>query len=131
MAIKEILIVEDAPEMQARYQSMISTAFDVRIVQRSNGLEALKAVDQHRPDLIILDLLMPVMDGEEFLRQLRHGRKMDIPVVVCSVNQERANELLKRNEVEGVLPKFFTSESLVELLSKFLDSSPKKKVPGS
>jgi CheY-like chemotaxis protein len=126
MTEKNILIVEDDKEIQEIYESMIQSVFkNVKIEKSFNGKEGLEAVQRNKPDLIILDLLMPVMDGEAFLKDLRHKQKIkDIPVVVCSVNQTLANKLLRLKEVEATLPKIFPLEMLQKIFKKFLGLDP-------
>ncbi len=129
---KEILIVEDDEDIQEIYKRMIEDTFDgVEIVQRLNGAEGLKAVNEKKPQLILLDLLMPVMNGEEFLANLRHKLKLtEIPVVICSVNQSLAHRLLKQKEADAVLPKVFSLDDLVKIFEKFLGLHPKESAPG-
>lgn len=130
--LKEILIVEDDEDIQEIYKRMIEDTFDgVEIVQRLNGAEGLKAVNEKKPQLILLDLLMPVMNGEEFLANLRHKLKLtEIPVVICSVNQSLAHRLLKQKEADAVLPKVFSLDDLVKIFEKFLGLHPKESAPG-
>ena len=130
--MKTILIVEDDTDIQDIYRRMIEDTYaDVRIEQRMNGQEGLDAIGQFKPDLILLDLLMPVMDGKTFLENLRHRlRILDVPVVVCSVNQSLAHKLLKSREVEAVLPKVFSLQDMVKVFTKFLGVQPKQNAPG-
>lgn len=129
---KLILIVEDDDDIQAIYRKMITDTFDViDVEQRLNGEEGLKALSKAKPDLILLDLLMPIMNGEAFLENLRGKLRLtDIPVVVCSVNQSLANKLLKQKQVEAVLPKVFSLDDLVRIIDKFLGVHPKLNAPG-
>ena len=129
---KQILIVEDDEDIQVIYRKMILDTFDgIEVVQRLNGQEGLDAVQQKKPDLILLDLLMPVMNGQVFLENLRQKlRLLEIPVVVCSVNQPLANKLLKNRVVEAVLPKVFKIDDLVKVFFKFLGLQPKQNAPG-
>ena len=129
---KKILIIEDDTDIQEIYRTMISDTFEeVDIEQCYNGKEGLAAAQKNKPDLILLDLLMPVMDGETFLKYFRHddGFKQ-VPVIVCSVNQTLAHKLLKHKEVEAVLPKIFPLADFVKLVSKFLHVHPKTNAPG-
>lgn len=130
--MKTILIVEDDTDIQDIYRRMIEDTYDgIRIEQRMNGQEGLDAIGSFRPDLILLDLLMPVMDGKTFLENLRHRLNiLDVPVVVCSVNQTLAHKLLKMKEVEAVLPKVFALQDMVKVFTKFLGIQPKQSAPG-
>src|SRR5690348_202614 len=56
-----------------------------RVEQATNGAEGLEAVRQHRPDIVVLDLRMPVMDGLAALRQLR-SEGNDVPVVMLTAH---------------------------------------------
>jgi len=130
--VKTILIVEDDTDIQDIYRRMIEDTYDdVRIEQRMNGQEGLDAVKSFKPDLILLDLLMPIMDGKTFLENFRHRLNIvDVPVVVCSVNQNLAHKLLRQKEVEAVLPKVFSLQDMVKVFTKFLGIQPKQNAPG-
>ena len=81
---KSILVVEDDPELAEVYQTLLIEAeYDVKVAH--NGKEALRMVDEHKPQLILLDLRMPVMDGVEFLKQydVKDAHK-DVKVIVFS-----------------------------------------------
>ena len=66
---KRILIVEDEPELAAIYETLLKeqAGYNVRVAH--NGKDALKVAEEHDPELILLDLRMPVMDGVEFLKE--------------------------------------------------------------
>jgi signal transduction histidine kinase len=76
-----VLVVDDTPENLRLLHSLLSTrGFDVRPV--TSGAEALRVVDAAPPDLVLLDVTMPVMDGFEVCRRLRaHPAHADIPVI--------------------------------------------------
>lgn len=77
-----VLAIEDDPDLRTFYGAVLQDeGYEVRLA--SNGLEGLRALDWS-PDLILVDLLMPVMDGSEFLRRLRASPAVDVPVVVLS-----------------------------------------------
>lgn len=89
---KSILIVEDEPELAEIYQTLLSEAkYDVRLAH--NGKEALEAAEARKPDLILLDLRMPVMDGVEFLEAYDlKAKHPDVKVVVFS-NYDMQDEI--------------------------------------
>jgi two-component system, chemotaxis family, chemotaxis protein CheY len=76
-----ILVVEDHPDLREMLAVLLETeGFEVQTA--SNGLEALHCLDDDRPRLILLDLMMPVMSGDEFReRQLADARYRDVPVI--------------------------------------------------
>ena len=70
-----ILVVDDEPRIVSVIESYLAQ-YGYRVLKYYNGEEALVLAEKERPDLIILDIMMPVIDGHEFLR--RH-RKTPIP----------------------------------------------------
>lgn len=79
--LTKMLVVDDDPAWRALYRMGFEGDFEV--FEAVDGLDALAALDRVRPDLIVLDLRMPHLDGMGFLRQMeRRGWK--VPVVVCS-----------------------------------------------
>ena len=105
----DVLVVDDDGEMRERLRSVLRRGgWSVREAQ--NGLEALDAVRQVAPRLILLDLTMPVMDGFAFLHQLRAMEGgADIPVVVLSARDVTAAESRELAEANRVLRKDETS----------------------
>lgn len=113
-----ILVVDDDPDMQD-VMALALEAGDYRVCRASNGLEALERVEECAPDLILLDMRMPVMDGWAFAAELRqrHGHRM--PIVVCSAAedvQRRAREV----DAVGCLSKPFELDELLRLVESVL-----------
>ena len=84
MIRRRILVIEDDPALAAMYESALSFAgFDVDVA--GDGLTALEDIDEEHPDLVILDLLLPQLDGRTILREVattpdtRH-----IPVIIIT-----------------------------------------------
>jgi CheY-like chemotaxis protein len=91
-----VLVVDDDPDVRALLEMCLALeGFDV--LTASNGRHALLKLNEIHPALILLDLMMPVMDGVEFRRQQREEPRLrDIPVVCLSARhdaRERASEL--------------------------------------
>jgi CheY-like chemotaxis protein len=78
-----------------------------KVCEAGNGIEALECLENERPNLILLDLMMPVMDGFEFAERVRrHPEWRSIPIVVLSAHDISAAERLRLNgHVESVLKK--------------------------
>ena len=91
---KRILLVEDDASVLEGVRRLLSAAgYDVETAR--NGLEALERVNRQKPDAIILDLIMPVMTGWEFLSiRQRHGTLDRIPVIVWSGDEVRMPGLI-------------------------------------
>lgn len=83
MAARRILIADDDPLLRALLVHRLSGAgYDV--ITAEDGGQALTAVRNLKPDLIVLDALMPVMDGFEVLRRIKSGRLSDAPVIMLT-----------------------------------------------
>jgi CheY-like chemotaxis protein len=86
-----------------------------RVSQARNGKEALDVVRAERPDLILLDLMMPVMDGWECLAELKADKKLsDIPVfIITGKNQKQDQDLAFEMGAHAFIPKPFQATALV------------------
>ena len=84
----KILLIDDEADLVETIQWMLqSSGYD--IVSATNGKEGLELATRERPDLIVLDIRMPVMDGHEMLKRLRGNPDMkDIPVIMCTMSDE-------------------------------------------
>ncbi|MHB8881227.1 MAG: response regulator [Thermodesulfovibrionales bacterium] len=79
-----MLLVEDSPAIQAIYKNAL-TFEQFQVMTANNGMEAVKVLSQERPDIILLDLMMPVMDGYKVLQVVKTDPKLSkIPVLVFS-----------------------------------------------
>ena len=77
---RKILLVEDEESLRLLYKEELETD-GYEVLTAPNGKEALRQLDKGKPDLIILDIVMPVMDGMEALEQIM-GRKRTIPIII-------------------------------------------------
>ena len=119
-----VLIVDDSPILRRAIKKVTKLAGveEDRIHEAGNGKEALEILDTVWIDLVLLDLNMPVMDGEEFVKQLRTRPDLS-SVAVVIVSTEANKERLERLRVLGVvdsLRKPFEPEDLCRLISKVL-----------
>ena len=79
-----VLIVDDQEDIRETLREVIEMA-GCQSITAANGVEALKLLEHHRPCLIVLDLLMPVMSGQEMLEELRNRPELaTLPVVVST-----------------------------------------------
>jgi len=79
MSKKNILIVDDSFVMRALLRGIISADPDLAVVgEATNGLEALQNIKELNPDLVLLDIEMPHMDGIESLKRLRPLRNVHV-----------------------------------------------------
>jgi CheY-like chemotaxis protein len=106
-----VLVVDDDPDILEAICDILGTE-SYRVARARNGLEALERVDAERPDVILLDLMMPVMDGVTFAQALRRRPAVsDVPILVISAdgNPQRAASVNAR----GYLAKPFDIDALL------------------
>ena len=87
-----VLLVEDDAAVRSTLAAILQDE-GCEISIAPNGFDALVALEQHEPDIIVLDWMMPVVDGENFLQALRSEYRRSTPVLVISagrVNEETA-----------------------------------------
>jgi DNA-binding response OmpR family regulator len=88
---KKIMVVDDKPELRTLLKSYLTQeGFDVAVA--SDGREALFVARREKPDLIILDLMMPEMSGYDFLRA--YSREADTPVIILTARLEENDKVL-------------------------------------
>jgi len=93
MGRKRILVVEDNLDNRRILVYRLKRIGDFEIVEAGNGREALDAVESAPPDLIFMDLKMPVMDGWEATRQIRAlERGRDIPIIALTAQAMAGDE---------------------------------------
>jgi CheY-like chemotaxis protein len=119
--MQTLLIVEDDTDIQDYYQILLS-GLGVRILSAHTGKQGLAFVDAgERIDLMLLDIVLPEMGGEEFFRELRLVRKDATRVIVCSVDEKLIEPLRKIGAVQGTFLKGDPGNRLVAMITEQLD----------
>jgi len=110
-----ILVVEDHADLREMLTVLLeSEGFTVRTAV--NGVEALKRLEETRPSLILLDLMMPVMSGDEFRqRQLADPRYRDVPVI-CMTAAHDGRERALRIHADDYFQKPLDFEQLMSVV---------------
>lgn len=114
-----ILIVDDEPAYRRFLRKVMDTFFNVDIIEAANPKEGFEILKEQSPDLIFLDMQMPIMDGLTMLKHLRMVPKTNqIPVIACTAlaSIDLLAQLVKLKIVDYVV-KPITVPQLVEKLS--------------
>ncbi len=116
-----VLVVDDSRSMRkVIIKTLKLSGFDIgEIYEASNGKEALEVLDSNWVDLILSDIHMPVMNGIEFVKNLRKNEMYkDIPVILITTesNEERLNEAMALG-AQGYIRKPFQPEQIREYLT--------------
>jgi CheY-like chemotaxis protein len=118
---KKILVVDDEPTLALLVKMRLeSHGFSVSIAL--NGLQALKAIEKSKPDLILLDIVMPEMRGDELCKQLRQEestRTLPIVIITASQHGELADQCLDFG-ANGVIMKPFDSQTLLSEIHRHI-----------
>lgn len=115
--MSKILVVDDAEFMRLRYRKLLSgEGYDV--LEAGNGEEALAVYEAERPDLVLLDITMPVMDGLETLQALTE-RYQGVKVVMSSaLGQESVVISAIKGGAKDFLVKPFQPDRVLEVVRK-------------
>jgi len=111
---RNILIAEDSPNDRQRLEKLLSDN-GYLVVSAATGTQALASARQHKPDLILMDVNMPEMDGYAATRALRTDpATKDIPVVLVTAKDQKADKAWGQMlGAKGHVCKPFTDEQLL------------------
>ena len=116
----KILLVDDM-EINRKLLRAFLDKYPLEICEASNGKEALEKIDSFKPELVFLDMRMPVMDGYEVLAELDKDRKYDsLPIVAVTASALREDERQLEKKCAGFLSKPLRKTDLLDELKKFL-----------
>jgi two-component system, cell cycle response regulator len=122
----KILTVDDSKTIRMIIAKAFK-AYDCEALEAANGVEGLAVAARERPDIIILDLTMPIMDGYETLTKLKSDPELkNIPVVMLTAEAGRDNVLrIAKQGVRDYLVKPFKEELVVDRIGRIVDLRPK------
>ena len=123
--ILRALVVDDSPMMRVMEEKALTAIGIPDIMQAADGAEALSLLDRGRYDLMILDLVMPEMDGVEVARKIREssGINKNIPILmVTGDTSAKTARQIANLRVNGFVTKPFTLRDLEEKISAVLNT---------
>ena len=119
---RTILVVEDEPDIRALLQISLERVGGMTVHAVTSGAQAAAAVEEHRPDAVVMDVQMPQMTGPEALVEVRagaHGATVPVVFLTASAHEARLVEL-RALDVHGVLLKPFDPLGLADELRALL-----------
>jgi len=124
---KRILCIEDQPEMIELIRLILSRE-GFAVEGAGGGREGLQAMQKSPPDLVLLDLMMPEMDGWEVYRQIKSNAELsDIPVIAVTAKAQKIDRILGLHiaGMDDFITKPFGPEELVASVERLLGISAK------
>ncbi len=121
MSKPTILIVDDEPDVVNLWQrALVMEGFQV--IPAFDGISALDIAEAEKPDLVLLDIMMPMMSGFEACRLLKNNpQTQDIPVLcVTSAQNLEVRRNVENAGAQGLLIKPFTTKELVAQINRYL-----------
>ena len=117
-----ILIVEDDKTLSEAYRLILAKEKHT-VKTASNGKEALKQLKDFQPEIILLDLLMPEMDGIEFLKEYdleKHGNKVKVVILSNVGDDKKVKEALQLGASRYIVKAHATPDELARLVNHMM-----------
>mgnify|MGYP001486898318 CR=1 FL=1 len=118
---KRILVVEDQEDNRQILRDLLAST-DYEIVEAVNGVEALAAVAKQRPDLILMDIQLPILDGYEATRRIKADPALrSIPIIaVTSYALSGDEDKAREAGCDAYVPKPYSPRQLLAKIREFL-----------
>ena len=114
--MKKILLVEDEPDLLEIFGYMLS---DYEVIKASDGRDAIELFKEHMPDIVLMDVELPGIDGVEETRRILEYKPDTKVIAITAFASRRGKEMLEAGAVE-VLKKPFRMQELLETINKYL-----------
>lgn len=121
------MIIEDDKSIQDIYTLNFQAA-DYEVILEGDGLSGISSVVEKKPDIILLDVMMPNMDGFAFLKAIKENTSINIPVVVCSnlSDKETYDRAFAAGASAVLLKVNYSGKELVQKIDLILNESKSK-----
>lgn len=119
---RRVVVIEDEPDMIDLIK-LILERNNFEVIGADGGVQGLEAVRREKPDLVLLDLMMPDMEGWEVYQRMRAEEELNaIPVVVITAKAQSVDKVLGLTiaRVEDYITKPFSPQDLIERVEKVL-----------
>lgn len=119
--MKKVLIVDDSAFMRMLLRGKLPNDEQTKILEASNGKQALKTAKEQNPDLIFLDIILPDISGETVLGNLREDGIKSKVIMVTAVGQKTVIERCEELGISGYIVKPFDDAEITKLVKTTLD----------
>jgi CheY-like chemotaxis protein len=111
----KVLIVDDEPEIREILSIFLK---DYEIVEASNGAEAVEAYKKHKPNVVIMDIVMPIMDGITATKKIKEIDPNAKVIALTAFAHSKGKDMLNAGAIE-LLEKPFTRAKIREIVEKY------------
>ena len=125
--MKTVLIVDDEPTIRTLVNAVLDGR-DIRTLEAADGPEAMGMIRRYRPDLVLLDIVMPRMDGFTVCQRIRAEKSMTLtPVLLLTaLGQESDHERARLAGADGVIHKPFSPAALRATVESIISGGEKR-----
>jgi len=119
---KTILIIEDEKPLKKLLKNRLEKE-GYEILEANNGKEGLKMILEDKPDLVLLDIVMPVMDGVTMIKKLRKEKKgKNVKIIILSnlSDEQKISEAIENNVFDYLVKSNWELEKVVDIINKKL-----------
>jgi two-component system chemotaxis response regulator CheY len=112
---KSVLIVDDSEFMRSLLREILADNYEI-VAEAENGVEAVELYNEHAPDFVMMDIVMPIRDGIEATTAIT-GEDANARVIMCtSVGQEEKMKMAVKAGASGYITKPFQKPSVLEAI---------------
>ncbi len=118
-----ILVVEDSPTQAEKMSALLNVLCGMRVIVAKDGIEALRSVAQNHPDLVILDVNLPRMDGYQVCKRLkRDPNTASIPIIMLTTSDssEAARNGLEAGADDYIPKDVFATDNLLATMRAYV-----------
>lgn len=116
--MKKVLIVDDSAFMRMLLKQKLSDLEQTEIFEAENGKQAIETAKKQKPDLILLDVILPDINGETVLSNLRNVGIKSKVIMVTAVGQKTVIERCKKSGISGYIVKPFDDTKITKLIKE-------------
>jgi len=118
---KRVLVIEDTEDNRQIIRDLL-TSFDYELIEAADGAEGVRMAQTHHPDLILMDIQLPVMDGYEATRRIRAIPELARVAIIAVTSYALSGDEAKTREAgcDGYIAKPFSPRQLLAKVREFL-----------
>lgn len=120
---KRILVIDDEPDL-VKAVALRLEANGYEVIQAFGGEEGLRKAKEENPDLIILDIMMPKMDGYMFILELRESLGDVLPPIIVLTVKEKMEDLFAVEGIKDYVIKPFEHQDILNRIKRLLEKKP-------